>query len=215
MNRMQLTWLRSRDLSAPRPAAARPRPRFSRCGRQSLWRRGGGWSAAAEYEPKYCVNKISGHFRIQIFFMFHVNLHVPHRNHIFTSMSGTSRAMQHHMYSNAIGRHQRHTIAGMTCVHFRITVRTRMRIIIQHLQRIWRHSYTHQHTPMRFDIVTIHHASYHTSMKPQLNSWKQNCRKAIGKALQNQINKGETARSILALIIVVIDVIVTNMISWF
>ena len=180
-SRTQLTWRRSCDLSAPRPAAARPRPRFSRCSRQSLWRRGGGWSAAAEYEPKYCVNKISGHFRIQIFFMFHVNLHVQHRNHIFTSMSGTSRAMQHHMYSNAIGRHQRHTIAGMTCVHFRITVRTHMRIIIQHLQRIWRHSYTHQHTPMRFHIVTIHHASCHTSMKPQLNSWKQNCRKAKEK----------------------------------
>jgi len=37
--------------------------------------------------------------------------------------------------------------------------------------------------------------------------------KSQGNALENQINKGETARSILALIIVVIDVIVTNMIS--
>ena len=93
-SRTQLTSRCPCDLSAPRPAAARRPPIFSRCGRQSLWRRGGGWSAAAEYEPKYCLNKISGNFRIQIFFMFHVNLHVQHRNHIFTIMSGTSRAMQ-------------------------------------------------------------------------------------------------------------------------
>jgi hypothetical protein len=42
---------------------------------------------------------------------------------------------------------------------------------------------------------------------------KTKLQKSQGNALQNQINKGETARSILALIIVVIDVIVTNMIS--
>ena len=42
---------------------------------------------------------------------------------------------------------------------------------------------------------------------------KTKLQKSQRKALQNQINKGETARSILALIIVVIDVIVTNMIS--
>jgi hypothetical protein len=42
---------------------------------------------------------------------------------------------------------------------------------------------------------------------------KTKLHKSGGKALQNQINKGETARSILALIIIVIDVIVTNIIS--
>ncbi len=124
------------------------------------------------------MNKISGYFRIQIFFMFHVNLHVQHRNHIFTIMSGISRAMQPQTYSNAIGCHQRHTNAGITCVLFRITVRTHMRIVIQHLQRIWRRSYTHQHTHMRFDIVIVHHLSCHTSMKPQQNFCKRNCTKA-------------------------------------
>lgn len=116
-----------------------------------------------------CARKIknSGYFRIQI---YHVSIDIRHRNHIFTITSGTSRAMQPHIYSNAIQRHQRHTNAGIPCVHFRITVRTHMRIIIQHLQRIWRRSYTHQHTPMRFHTVTIHHASCHTSMKPQQNS---------------------------------------------
>ena len=161
-------------------------------GNMILQQKEGGWSVNAEYEPKYCVNKNSGYFRIQIFFMFHVNLHVPHRNHIFTITSGTSRAMQPQTYSNAIGRHQRHTIAGMTCVQFRITVRTPMSIMIQHLQRIWRRSCTHQHTPMRFHIVIIHHASCHTSMKPQLNSWKQNCRKA--KEMHSKIKSTKAKR---------------------
>ena len=213
-SRTQLTSRRPCDLSAPRPAAARPRPKFSRCGRKSLWRRGGGWSAAAEYEPKYCVNKISGHFRIQIFFMFHVNLHVRHRNHIFTSMSGTSRAIQHHMYSNAIGRHQRHTSAGITCVHFRITVRTHMHhnsTPAAHMATLI-HASTHSHA--------LWHCNHSSCIMSHINEaatelLKTKLQKSGGKALQNQINKGETARSILALNIVVIDVIVTNMISWF
>ena len=56
----------------------------------------------------------------------------------------------------------------------------------------------------------MHHVTHHEAATELL---KTKLHKSQGKALQNQINKGETARSILALIIVVIDVIVTNMIS--
>ena len=104
-----------------------------------------------------------------------------HRRHMFTITSSVSRAMQCKACkcSNAMARNQSNT--GISFMHLHASLFERTYIIIQHLQRIWRHSYTHQHTPMRFDIVTIHHASCHTSMKPQLNSWKQNCRKAKEK----------------------------------
>ena len=177
-------------------------------------KRRGGWSVNAEYEPKYCLNKISGNFRIQIFFMFHVNLHVQHRNHIFTIMSGISRAMQAHMYSNAIGRHQRITSAGITCVHFRITVRTHMHhnsTPAAHMATLI-HASTHSHALWNCNLSSCIVSHINEAATELL---KTKLQKSQGNALQNQINKGETARSILALIIVVIDVIVTNMISWF
>jgi hypothetical protein len=56
----------------------------------------------------------------------------------------------------------------------------------------------------------MHRVTHHEAATELL---KTKLHKSQGNALQNQINKGETARSILALIIVVIDVIVINMIS--
>ena len=55
----QLTSRSSCGLSAERPAAARRRPIFSRCCRQSLWRRGGGASTAAKYQLNHSYLKLN------------------------------------------------------------------------------------------------------------------------------------------------------------
>jgi len=141
------------------------------------------------------VNKISGHFRIQIFFMFHVNLHVPHRNHIFTSTSGTSRAMQPRVYSKAIGRRQRNTNTGMPCLHFRITVRTHMHhnsTPAAHMATLI-HASTHSHA-----LSHCNHSSHIISFinESATGHLKSILRKRGRKTLRNQINKGKTTRSV-------------------
>ena len=192
-SRTQLTSLLSCDLSAPRPAAARRPPIFSPCCPKSLWRRGGGWSEAAQYEPKYCLNKISGNFRIQIFFMFHVNLHVQHRNHIFTIMSGISRAMQPLTYSNAIGRHKRrHNVCAFSHhisnahAHHNSTPTAHMATLI--------HASTHSHA--------LSHCNHSSCIVSHINEaateyMKTKLQKSQENALQNQINKGKRHEAFL------------------